>query len=100
MVKSVAIILDGGFVLKNSKAVARSRILLQKLAARNYVAVRKGRLAFRGWTIKKFTLSRLQEQAVSQRSLSQQLTAAASEIQHEVCKKRRRPSRHSKYYFT
>lgn len=127
MAKSVAIILDGGFVLKkmpkptpnageiynfalscigpgeelfriffyhclpydqkelhpisgeeidfrNSPPAKYSMQLFSQLSEMNYVAIRKGRLVFRGWKVKKYTMSRLQ-----QHSVTVQQTAATSQ---------------------
>ena len=58
---------------KNTVTAKKNNQLLLDLAQRNHVAVRKGHLVFRGWTIKEATLSRIQRQiAQSQVSATSQ----------------------------
>ncbi|MBE3554459.1 MAG: NYN domain-containing protein, partial [Thermicanus sp.] len=64
---------------KTSNTAQRNRQLFSELAEMNHVALRKGRLVFRGWTIKKYTIRRLQNQMKTIQQL-----AATSQHQQPV----------------
>lgn len=62
-----------------SPQAAHGKSVLSKLAQKNYVAVRKGQLRFRGWSIKKFVINRLQSQAIQQTIASASQVAASTQ---------------------
>lgn len=58
---------------KNSNTSRHNQQLFSELSEMNFVALRKGRLVFRGWKIKRFTVNKLQQQLITA-----QQTAAAT----------------------
>lgn len=63
---------------KTTETAQKNRQILSNLAEMNHVACRKGRLAFRGWTLSKYKLNQLQRQATNKQNEAEQQVATGT----------------------